>query len=67
MIHVSDRQKLIDIAFQLVLTSTSNEWFKDKSQEEIANWVSEQYRACGFDTVPMGASWGVLKDEPNTR
>lgn len=60
----SREQKLIDITFQLVLTATSprhEEFFKNKSQEEIAAWVTEQLKGCGFCTDPVGSSWGYLK------
>ena len=56
----SDEQKLIDICFELVLVATQNKKFCKKSNEEKAAWVARQLRLCGFDTEPMGASWGVL-------
>ena len=55
-----DKQKLIDICFELVLVATQNKKFCKKSNEEKAAWVARQLRLCGFDTEPMGASWGVL-------
>lgn len=58
---MENEQKLIDIAFSLVLTATNGNWMKNKSNLEKAEWVAGQLRQCGFDTVPMGASWGVLK------
>lgn len=54
-----EEQKLIDIMFQVALVSA--EYKHNKSKEEIAAWVAKQLRECGFDTVPRGASWGVLK------
>jgi hypothetical protein len=64
--HRSKEQKLIDICFDLVLTYHNfPQSFVGKSQDDVAKWVSEQLRGCGFDTEPVGASWGVLKsDEP---
>jgi len=56
-----NEQKLIDISFQLVLAATEDPIFCAKSYEEKANWVAEKLRACGFDTTPVGSSWGVLK------
>lgn len=56
----SNEQKLIDICFELVLVATQNKKFCKKSNEEKAAWVARQLRLCGFDTEPMGASWGVL-------
>jgi len=57
-------QKLIDICFSLVLVSTSHEQadrFKAMENEEKAAWVAKQLRECGFDTTPVGASWGKLR------
>ena len=59
----SDEQKLIDICFELVLVATQNKKFCKKSNEEKAAWVARQLRLCGFETEPMGASWGVLVQE----
>lgn len=56
----SDEQKLVDICFELVLVATQNKKFCKKSDEEKAAWVARQLRLCGFETEPMGASWGVL-------
>lgn len=61
----SKEQKLIDIAFELVLTITNKEnvdIFKNKSNEDKADWVADQLRKCGFDTCKCGSSWGVLND-----
>ncbi len=53
-------QELIDICFELVLHSRDDR-LQNKSTEEVAAWVADQLRKCGFDTKPIGASWGVLK------
>lgn len=55
-------QILVDLMFQLVLTSSENEFFSGKLSREKAEWVAEQLRSHGFDTKPCGASWGVLKE-----
>ena len=58
----STEQLLIDIIFGVAVTiNSSKEYFRDKTNDEVAEWVAGQLRACGFDTEPMGASWGVLK------
>jgi hypothetical protein len=57
----SDTQKLIDICFSLVLTSTKNFSFITKSDEVKAEWAAKQLRLCGFDTKPVGCSWGILQ------
>lgn len=55
-------QKLIDIMFDMALTlRESTDWLKNADREEVAEWVAYQLRECGFDTQPMGSSWGVLK------
>lgn len=54
-------QKLVDIAFDLVLTATSDKKFCKKDNPEKAEWVARQLRLCGFDTFPVGMCWGVLK------
>lgn len=57
----SREQKLIDICFQLVMTLHNHQDFlASKSREEIATWVANTYRDCGFPTTPIGSSWGVL-------
>lgn len=57
----SNEQKLIDIIFEIGLMIHNNEWFNEKSNEEVAEWIREQLKICGFDTEPIGSSWGVLK------
>lgn len=60
----SREQKLVDICFSCVLTALDErhrKTFDAMSQEERAKWVATQLRECGFDTEPMGASWGVMK------
>jgi hypothetical protein len=58
----SNTQKLIDIAFEIALTMKQNiEWVEKSSDEEIAQWVSKQLSQCGYQTIPLGASYGILK------
>lgn len=57
-------QKLVDICFSSVLTVLDHEHiekFEKMSIKERAEWVARELRACGFDTEPVGASWGALK------
>lgn len=59
-------QKLVDVCFHLVLTSTSEknkEYFYTKTEEEKAEWVRDQLRYSGFNTHAVGASWGILDKE----
>ena len=57
----SNEQKLIYIIFEIGLMIHNNEWFNEKSNEEVAEWIRKQLKICGFDTKPIGSSWGVLK------
>ena len=58
-----DKQKLIDIMFEVGITIHSHNWFEDKTNEDVANWIIEKLDKCGFKTVPMGISWAVLKED----
>ena len=65
----SKEQQLIDIMFQVAQHSAvyfcneTPDWkdYYRNTQEKHMEWVADQLRQCGFDTVPMGSSWGVLK------
>ena len=55
-------QKLIDIMFQIALTIQANPGdFQGMTNEQVAEWVADQLRQCGFPTAPCGMSWGVLQ------
>lgn len=57
-------QKLVDICFELVSSLSYNPiWISTVSHEDTMVWVAKQLRECGFDTRPVGLSWGVLKDK----
>lgn len=59
----SREQKLVDICFSCALMISDPAYgFTKKPIEERAAWVAEQLRACGFNTVPVGMSWGVLRE-----
>lgn len=60
----SEKQKLIDITFELVMIAHGWKDFKNKSREEIGDWVSKNLKAAGFFTHPLGMSWGVLIEDP---
>jgi hypothetical protein len=56
------QQKLIDIMFEIALTCREkSDWLENMTREDVASWVADQLRACGFDTKPCGSSWGVLR------
>lgn len=66
-------QELIDLCFEIgIMISSvrinSGEGNGDTKNalismgvEKRAEWIAEQLRDRGFDTEPMGCSWGVLK------
>lgn len=57
-----DIQKLIDILFECVFVATDKKnGIIDMSEADKAAWVSNQLRACGFETEPVGSSWGILR------
>ena len=58
-----NEQKLIDLCFSMILSSTSNKKFCKKSNEEKAKWISDTLKENGFNTTPVGSSWGILKNK----
>jgi hypothetical protein len=61
MNSVDEKQKLIDLCFDIALTLTSIPMCIDMTTKERANWVARQLRLHGYDTEKVGSSWGVLK------
>ena len=56
-----EKQELVNICFQIGTTiHMYHDSFKDKSTEEVAEWVAKQLKECGFPTHPVGSLWGVL-------
>jgi len=61
-ISVKNDQRLVDICFEIGLLISDQRYdLYTKSKEEKAEWIAKQLRICGFDTQPMGSSWGKLK------
>ncbi len=65
--HAQQVQNLIDLMFSLVMASTNHAVAKNRAKEEWpdesqAAWVREVLKAHGFETTPIGQSWGVLVD-----
>lgn len=50
-------QKLIDMMFEIAVRG---QVLRFASRNEAADYVASQLRAIGFDTRPLGISWGVL-------
>ena len=61
---MNNEQELVDICFSLAMAVNRNESFRNLSNPELAEWVAEQLKGCGFETRPMGMSWGVLGEQP---
>jgi hypothetical protein len=61
--YESEKQKLIDLMFNMVITSTNDPVFCKKPRGERMAWVANNLRSMGYDTHPVGMSWGVLVNE----
>ena len=65
-----NEQKLIDIVFSIAQTSyLMNRDYEEvksyysKERDEHMECVAKQLKDCGFPTIPIGMSWGVLKND----
>ena len=63
MRHKSKQQELVDIMFQIALAVKDSSILQKSSNEEVCEWIADQLKECGFDTTPVGLSWGVLKKD----
>ncbi len=62
---VDDRQKIMDIAFEMIYgvwAVRKRKWFKTIDREGIMEWVAKTFNNCGLPNRPVGSSWGVLID-----
>ena len=53
---------MFQIAQHSALYWNSDDYCGDH-QEKHMEWVAKQLEGCGFETKPVGASWGVLQNE----
>ena len=53
-------QNLINLMFEMVLVATNDAVFCKRHRGERMAWVANKLREAGFDTHPIGSSWGVL-------
>lgn len=58
---MKDKQKLIDLMFEIGITIKVSPALQEKSIPELTVWIRKQLDMCGFHTEPCGSSWGVLK------
>lgn len=56
----TEQQKLVNLCFDIALTIGITGL---ETNEAKAEWVATQLRDNGFDTEPVGALWGVLKQD----
>jgi hypothetical protein len=59
----AERQKLINLIFEMVMVSTNNSVFCNRPRGEKMAWVANTLREVGYDTHPIGMSYGVLVDK----
>lgn len=56
-------RQLVDLFFEVGLfLALDSQLFEGKSTEEKAEWLRSQLSNAGFETIPMGSSWGYLID-----
>jgi len=53
--------------FEIALMIHNHPYFQDKNNEKICEWIRDQLKQCGFETTPLGSSWGVLKEIKNAK
>jgi hypothetical protein len=58
--HRREMQRLMDVWFSIMATRHSSPYLEKASLATVQIWAAEQLRNCGWDTKPMGLSWGVL-------
>jgi hypothetical protein len=56
-------QKLINLMFEMVLVATNDTVFCKRPRGERMAWVANNLRSLGYDTHPIGSSWGTLVTE----
>jgi len=59
----SEKQKLINLMFEMVLATTNDPIFCKRPRGERMAWVANNLRDMGYDTHPVGMGWGLLVDE----
>ena len=58
---MNNEQQLIDMMFTLGMIMRDKSGMRHMTREQLAKWIARNLRDCGFDTEPIGSSWGVLK------
>ena len=55
-----EQQNLVNLMFEMVyrVTQDCRDW--KPTRDEAMEWVAYNLKECGFPTIQMGMSWGVL-------
>jgi hypothetical protein len=63
MDNYDEKQKLIDICFEIAFFIANNKKLQEMESEFLADWVRRQLKLCGFPTIPTGISYGILTEK----
>jgi hypothetical protein len=63
IMNEEEKQKLINLMFEMVMVTTNDAVFCKRPRGERMSWVANNLRELGYDTHPIGMSWGVLVNE----
>lgn len=61
----SEKQKLIDMMFEIAVRMHQGD-IHFANREDAAAYVADQLRQNGFNTTPVGFSWGMLQETVNS-
>ena len=58
-------QEFVNVIFAITITIYESQWFKEKerTRDEVQEWVAEKLAEFDVYTIPMGMSWGALVSE----
>ena len=54
-------QQELNVLFSITIVIHTDPWFKNKSRDEVQNWVAQQLRDnLDIYSYPIGSSWGSI-------
>lgn len=56
-------QDEINTVYSITIKIHTDPWFKDKTRDEVQEWVRKALGSMEIYTVPCGMSWGALADK----
>ncbi len=56
-------QKELNLVYNITVVLATDPWFKNKSRDEVQEWVRDSLAKAGIYSISLGSSWGVLCDE----